>query len=406
MIRKSLWSKHAFMLMMLCLLKDVDGQTFGGRVTSPSGGTTRYGAPEGISPADITPEKVNMSHLIPLLDQFKTYIERGNLPKYRPRQNEGMSLGTYYLLSFVDDERFAAEIHTNYASPLFETYGKDEPEVVRLYYLTGGSVEKLRNLYTHSQNTEIKKAVESCLFEEGEVFQEVEERIKTPSDMNSPLSIKVSVKQAEVVGQAHESVPIKNVYDVFVEFENRSTGPVYFSFPWFDYSYRLEPAMFNLQRKDRGPVRHQSRPVKEQKVVLNPGDRLIKRAVFNLQRRSEIRGGYFNFQSIFKGAFLGNYVGLGVDDGWPYIQLDSRVNKSFLLNVQFEQKFFARRRNGVEKHDVSYSNLLTLEYINKETSDIGDKLELIRKQEMWSQMNQRFMKTKKGSGGQSSDLSK
>jgi len=361
-----------------------------GGVTKVSNGSNdriiSCGVPDGILLSDISPDKITMEHLTPLLDLFKRYVETDSLPSFEERSFDYLE-GAYYLFSFVSDKRFSAQIYKKYAEPLFNRYGEKEPEVVRLYYLTGGSLKILRTLYKKTKNANIRKTIRDCFLREGILLDKREEKIKPVTSMDYPLFIKISCKKQ----QSSQSKEIKNEYNIVVDFEKRSNSPFCFDILGCDLNYNLHPSLFIIQRKDGRPVvKKKEKWSVMQHVELNPGDHLIKKSFFCFTKRINNKGGFLYAASIFRAAFLGESVFLNRN---PNLVSGSilayNVDENFSFDIQFKQEYVISTIDGLNKKKVAYSNVKTLRYI------LEDKIDY--KKKMWEEINRRFQ-AKKRSG--------
>ena len=381
MINKTRFGLGIYLLCVFCSAESMFNNRYGGSVQTEDGRGYSYGAPAGILPEEISPEKVGLEHIIPLLDQFESFVKKGNVPLM---SDLIFCESTPYLMSFVSDKRFSMEIHAKYAKPLFDDYGEIEPEVIYLYYHTGGDLEELRKLYVNSSKDKVKRAIETCFFDAAEPLQGTAGKIEPPTD-TYPLSITVSCTQKQEGNKAEDREPIliPNVYDVYVEFENTSTKPVSFSIPGFNLSYILEPHMFEMQRNGRFLILNQKQSPLQQDITLYPNDKLIKRAVFNFQDRF----GSIGVDSVFKLCFSEHFVGLGRSRYSSSRYIASHATQKFFLDIQFQQEFSSKNGRIFSINGIARSNIAQLEYIPPAGIGSYEEFKNKRKQKFWKEIN-------------------
>ena len=181
-------------------------------------------------------------------------------------------------------------------------------------------------------------------------------------------------------------MPVENIYNVFVEFKNTSTRPIRFSLSAYDLGFALNPLCFNIQRQDGSPVMKMKRQeIEGQKVVLYPGDRLVKEAIFNFKKRTTCKGSFLNYGSIFRAAFMNRYVGISGKPWSPRVLLAARADERFFFDIQFEQEYEKSLADGSKKQVFACSNIATLEYVPEEGTEV--KSEKIK---MWRDIDRHF----------------
>lgn len=366
MIRKYIGRRLSVILTVFIMIHGVcEGKIYGGAVENSDGVGFMCGAPTGLMPVDIAPEKVCYEHIASLLDEFKEFVEKGEI------SSAAFYTATVYLMSFITDERYCEKVYRRYSKPLFETYGEKEAEVVRLYYLTGGSLEELRKLYARSTDEKVRSAIESCFLDASEPLENAGDLIGEPSSEKRPLTIKISYERKLMentsLGEppSHEESDsgsrfVSNEYEIAVEFENTASSAVSCSIPMWASVLTVEN--FNIRRTDDVPVAGLGDYAKMQDIVLYPGDRLVKKVGFKLENKIGLFGhsSESNGDSVFKSCFSGNYVTLGHGD---CIAIDP--DGPVFLDIQFEQEFVLGRPGKGQKIGVRRSNVLRLEYASK-----------------------------------------
>jgi hypothetical protein len=188
MITKILFVTVAF--ICIDLYGAVNFDSFRGGYTRAGGSYMSSGFPYGVHAKDCSPDTIRIEHITPILDIYEKNLRKGILQE--AIQNSASS-ETFYLLSFVGDERFSSLIHDQYAERLFEEFGDKEASAVLLYYKTGGSLEDLRALYQQSNNEDVKTAIQICFFDASAELLEVREQDSTEA-VPQPLSVTLSTQ--------------------------------------------------------------------------------------------------------------------------------------------------------------------------------------------------------------------
>ena len=133
----------------------------------------------------------------------------------------------------------------------------------------------------------------------------------------------------------------------------------------------------------------------KQDIVLYPGDRLLKRTVFNLQDRIALNGSCFDSDSVFQACFLGNFVGLGRFRYDNSIYISSCATQPFSLDVQLQQEFFSKHGESSPMGDIARSNVIRLEYVPPTNSVPLEVFESKRRNELWEKIDNNVGRGKK-----------
>ncbi|MBN2685266.1 MAG: hypothetical protein JXR40_08295 [Pontiellaceae bacterium] len=287
-----------------------------------------WGGPEGVLPAELSPETIKSEHIEALLEDFSDSVREGNL------SNDVQSVygGTSYVLSYVDDKRFSGGIYNRYAKPLFDTYGMQESEVVLLYYRTGGSMNALRKIYNTCTNERVKAAVEYCCFD-AEAPAVTHNGFLSSKNVKADLSIEASCQLINSKTSVFDTAVVKenmDLYEIVVDFRNRGTAPIRVDIP-LD-SGKFCGTALHLQRSDGAQVLNMHTCFNHtiQPIWLYPGDCFTKKIFLHLgveERPLYINTLFANFGDP-KVVYLGDFM------------VSSRIDKTFTINAQVAFDYF------------------------------------------------------------------